>query len=358
MGSPDKQILRKVTDHAKYRFRHNDLAHEGARLLFHLHVQRDLDKWQHGQIDPTREIPSHAHKNDQVQMPQAPDAPVAAPSPDISDLLRNQVSFPSLPTIFSRLMDVMSDPLSSADTFAGVIMNDPALTARLLKLVNSSYYSFRSKIDTISNAVTIIGTNELYALCLTTSVMKLFKGIPAHLVDMASFWKHSLFCGVMAKKLARHKSCRDVERFFIAGILHDIGRIILYRELASLALKIMADARQMDALLYDMELNLLGFDHALIGGRLMKKWHLPKHLDHMVRFHHAPEESPDPEHAALIHLADVITNTLKIGSSGERLVPHIAPAAWKRLDMDEEELTQLIFNAEKSASELSTMLSQ
>ena len=119
-----------------------------------------------------------------------------------SDLLKGVVSVSSLPGVYLRLSNVVGDPRSSASDVGRVIADDPGLTARLLRLVNSAMYGFPSKIETVSRAISIVGTQQLQDLALATSVIRLFANMPQELVTMESFWRHSVACGVAARALA------------------------------------------------------------------------------------------------------------------------------------------------------------
>ena len=133
--------------------------------------------------------------------------------------MKGTLEIPSLPMIFTRIDEAVNNPRSSLADIGRIISEDSSLTARLLKIVNSAFYSFPSKIETISRAVTVVGTQQLRDLALATSVMKLFQGIPPDLINMEAFWKHSIACGVAARVLAAHKREANIERFFVAGIL-------------------------------------------------------------------------------------------------------------------------------------------
>ncbi|TNF36982.1 MAG: HDOD domain-containing protein, partial [Gammaproteobacteria bacterium] len=148
--------------------------------------------------------------------------------PDIATLLRNTPKLASLPTVYNKLNEAVDSPTSSSQDIADIIMEDSALAARLLKLSNSAFFGFPSRIDTISQAVTVIGMRELRDLVLATSVVSMFKDIPTNLVSPESFIEHSIATGVAARVMATHRRESNVERFFVAGLLHDIGRLVLF----------------------------------------------------------------------------------------------------------------------------------
>ncbi|MFZ5570531.1 MAG: HDOD domain-containing protein [Thermodesulfobacteriota bacterium] len=318
MDSPDLENTRELE---LRRFRHNVLSHEGVQALFAVCLARNAA--------------AARMRRRNAKKPAKPDAGSAGTleKPDLNHLLQGRITLPSLPHIFSRLIELMSDERSSTDDFARVILQDPALSARLLKIVNSPFYGFRAEIGTVSQAVAIIGVNDLYALCLGTSVVNAFRTIPIELVDMPSFWKHSIACGIIARVIAENKGFPNRERFFVAGLLHDLGRLILYRHLADHAQAALHFAARYSLLLHHAETEILGFDHARMGGMLMKKWKLPGELEQMIRYHHSPEHSAYPVETAVIHLADVIANALETGTSGETFVPQMDPLAWRQVDM-------------------------
>lgn len=250
------------------------------------------------------------------------------------DLLRGYVEVSSLPLIHLRLEEAINNPKKSMSDIAKIIRDDPGLTARLLRIVNSAFYSFPSRVETISQAVTIVGTQQLSALALATSVMKMFKGLPEDLVSMDSFWRHSIACGLAARQLGTVRREANAERFFVAGMLHDIGRLVMFTKLTEPSREILMIAKQEQRLLYEIERERLGFTHAVVGGVLLQTWKLPTSLEETVMYHHNPTAATRfPIETAIIHVADVIVHAMDLGSSGERFVPPLEPEAWERLNL-------------------------
>ena len=141
----------------------------------------------------------------------------------------------SLPTIYVELQKALNDPDKTFQNLGDIIGFDTALSARLLKIVNSPFYGFPSKIDTISHAISIIGRDQLIDLALSTMVIYQFEGIPNSMFNMDKFWRHSVACGVAARSIADFRGEKNSERFYLAGILHDIGRLALYKTEPDLA---------------------------------------------------------------------------------------------------------------------------
>jgi len=252
----------------------------------------------------------------------------------------------SLPTVYLRLNEAVNDPHGSNRDIAHVLSEDPGLTARLLHIVNSAFYGFPSKIDTITRAVTVIGTKQLRDLALATSVIEMFDGMADDVVSMESFWQHSIACGVTARILATYRRENNVERFFVAGLLHDIGRLIMFMKIPELCQQALQESETSNTLLYEAEYKILGFDHANVGGLLLRQWQLPESTTNAVAYHHKPcHPRLDGAHhfdASLIHVADIIANSMQLGSSGERYVPPLNQDAWQKLGLPESILSPTI----------------
>ncbi len=246
------------------------------------------------------------------------------------DLINDTVELASLPCVVMRAMELLNNPGTSASEVGEVITEDPALTIRLLKIVNSSFYGFPSHIDTIPRAITIIGTRELTDLILGSSAIRVFNRIPNQLVNMESFWAHSLYSGIVARILARYLRAPNTERCFVMGLLHDIGSLVLYRqqpENSRLALQLAAD-KSIPLSLAERE--VLGFDHGEVGAELMQAWNLPDSFIEIARHHHEPSAAERYRlETASIHLADVISGMARGSEDSTDQIPMLEPGAWE-----------------------------
>lgn len=267
------------------------------------------------------------------------------------DLVRGTM-VASVQRIYVRLTEVMDHPLSSAADVGRVIAEDPGLTARLLRLVNSPMYGFPIRIDTVSKAISIVGMVQLHDLALGTSFLKLFEQVPARLVNMDSFWRHSIACGVAARLIAVHRGEANVERYFVAGLLHDIGRPIIYVKAPAEATQALEAAGRDGTLLVQEETRVLGFHHGVVGATLLEQWRLPGMLGESVAWHHTPRMAARyPVETAVVHVADVIANALQLGTSGERLVPTFDRTAWDLLALPEGILPGLLIQLRRQYSD-------
>jgi HD-like signal output (HDOD) protein len=257
----------------------------------------------------------------------------------------------SAPLVYTRLTEAIANPRASTTLIADIISEDAALTARLLRLVNSAFYGFPFPIDTVSQAVMLVGTQQISDLALATSVMTAFDGIPDELVDMESFWLHNVATGVAARILAGLRREPLVERFFVAGVLHDIGRLLLFRQRPEHMREALERCECTGKPLFELERAIFGFDHAALGGALLRAWKLPPKLEDMVAFHHVPSQCTHSVEAALIHVADVVAHTMPLGSSGERAVPPLDPSAWTLLGFDADIVEPTIEQMEAQVGE-------
>jgi len=267
-------------------------------------------------------------------------------------LVKEAKTLSSLPTIYTRLNEAVSNPWSSNRDIAGIISEDAGLAARLLRIANSAFYGFPSKIDTITRAVTVIGTQQLRDLALATSVINMFADMPNEVVSMESFWQHSIACGVTARILASYRREPNVERFFVAGLLHDVGRLIIYSKMPDIACQALEDSQSKNALLYEIEKEIMGFDHADVGGLLLRQWKIPENTVNAVAFHHKPSAIGEFQmDVSIVHIADIITNALQIGSSGEICVPSMDPNAWMQINLPKSILSPSISELKRQYDE-------
>jgi len=258
-------------------------------------------------------------------------------------LVRGLTKVASLPTIFVKLDEAINSPRSTNKDLARIISEDTAMAARLLRIANSAMYNFPAKIDTVSHAITVIGINQLRDLVLACSVIRLFDNLPSTAVSMESFWRHSIGCGIASRVLAGLRREANVERYFVTGLLHDIGRLIMFTELSSEYSLVLAERDKHSELLFKMEQQLLDFDHAKLGGLLLQAWQLPERITEAVACHHAPSKAKKfPIETAVIHAADVIANALRLGTSGEKYVPPISVQAWEAIGLPASAIATVI----------------
>jgi putative nucleotidyltransferase with HDIG domain len=224
----------------------------------------------------------------------------------------------TLPRVMMRIMEIVTDDNSSAVDLADEIANDTPLTAKILKMVNSAYYGFYREIAEVSDAVVVLGFNEIRRLSLAISVLDLVGGkIEGHRV---AFWNHSFSCAAMSDILARERHMAE-QGAFTAGLLHDIGKSILDQYFNEMFTAIQDRMRENSLSFHEAEMELYGFNHADIGYWLAERWNLPVTLGEAIHYHHQPELATEtPEMAQVVHLADKLSIefiNLKVGITPE-----------------------------------------
>ena len=263
----------------------------------------------------------------------------------------------TLPEVYLRLRSILDDPDFAMAEVAVVISQDAAITVRLLRMVNSSLYGFSAKVETVSRAIVLLGTQQVHDLVLATSVAQAFKGMSTEIMDMQRFWKRSVYCAVFSRQLAALCENCDKERLFVAGLLHDIGHLVMYQTIPDLSQKAIMLARESNEPLYKVERNLIGFDHAEINAELMQQWALPESLREIVMFHIEPGKSKRyPLETALVHFGSLLTKA----DDGEGVFNEgalsVATSAWTVTGLTLEDCTSLNEKVEEDVGEVMTLI--
>lgn len=267
----------------------------------------------------------------------------------------------TLPDVFMRISRLIDDPNSSSNDIAQAISQDPSFTIRLLRIANSSLFSFPSSVTTVAKAVTIIGTSQIRSIALSMSVAKSFAGLPNDLVSMHNFWRHSLFCGLIARLLAKKVRGCDPDSVFTAGLLHDIGELVIFNRLpkeAEAALLMVLDSQD-EVQVHEAEQEVMGLDHAEVGGELAKHWHLPPLLEECIRYHHNPAgASQHPKAVALVHIANVLAMMAEVDSLELDDFPPLDPSAWVQAGLEEGCIEAVVREAQAEIKEVEQLFAE
>ena len=244
----------------------------------------------------------------------------------------------SLPEAVLRVNELIDSGDASNAEIEQVISSDPALTAKLLKFANSSYFGFSGKVETVLKAIAIIGHKELRNLVIATSVTSTFKGIPAELVDMDTFWNHSITCGVTARLLTTNISSR--ERFFITGLLHAVGRLVLFSQFPKESAEVLSHRLEGEEAMISAERKIFGFSHAQLGAELLKQWKLPSNIWKVVENQSEPTKDKEYRYdtstlSAAIGIANFIQPCVHITEPTEE-IPDSTLRTWNFLGLSAE----------------------
>ena len=261
---------------------------------------------------------------------------------DPEALVASETQLASFPDVYFRIQEVLNNPSSSAEDVAKVVSNDMDLTAKLLKLVNSPFYGLLETVQDVSHAVALVGVEEVSSLALGISAINVFKDIPSELMNMEVFWRHSVSTGVFAKLIASKIEGLKADRFFTAGLLHDCGKLIIYKKLPYATVQILLHARDNMLPIVEAEKEMLDFNHAEIAEMLLTQWKFPEQLVDTIANHHSPSEALDPQAAAILQLADNMANTMEISSGGMYVLPGIEEGCWDRIPLKTTDLVHIV----------------
>lgn len=273
---------------------------------------------------------------------------------NIAELVRGVGGLVTLPDVFVRISQLVENPDSSTADIAKAVSQDPSFTVRLLRVANSSFYGLSSTVDTVPKAVAIIGTSQIRSLALATSVASSFDGLPNTLVSMEHFWRHSLYCALAARILAKKAGRCDADAVFTAALLHDIGELVIFNRLpeqAKEALLLVLDSAD-ELPVYRAEQQIMGCDHAQVGGELARQWKLPPLLEECIEYHHSPRSDLRfAREVALVHIANICALMAEVQTLNPADVSPVDSGAWEIAGLDEEVMQSTVQEAQQEIAE-------
>lgn len=245
---------------------------------------------------------------------------------------------PTLPDVFYKIIPFMESPDTGAHDIANIISSDQALSAKILRVVNSAFYGFPGRISNITHALIILGFDVVKGLVLSTAVFDIMKTRGLH-----DLWKHSLGCAAAAGVIARKTNSPNPDEVSTSALLHDIGKVIIRIELPDESSHIDQVVAEKQISRYDAEEEILGFNHTTVGNWLCQEWHLPAKLTEPITHHHNPNLSKSAlVPTATVHCADSLIRGIGFGSGGDDLVPQIDPQAWRALNICDSLLEEIL----------------
>ena len=271
-----------------------------------------------------------------------------ANSTSILRLVNKTMELPTMPEVLVKLNEVIASEDSSADDVANVIATDPAVSANVLRIVNSAYYGLQVRVSSIALAVSIMGFSMTKKVALKAAVFSVFGRNRPEVEHFSpvGFWKHSIFTAVAARVLgsesARFGSAYG-EDLYICGLLHDIGKIILLEKATQQYVEVLSTSARTGRAEIDVESDSFAFTHADVGSVLGVKWFLPEELTIAIRYHHAPDR--DPFHrslSSLIHLADHVAWGAGHPSTRGTPPPQFQHEVYDQVGLDPEQVESLL----------------
>lgn len=265
---------------------------------------------------------------------------------DLKKVIMDTKTLPTLPSVIHKLNSLSDSDKSSVQEMARIVSSDQVLSARILRLANSPSYGFY-RVSTISNAMILLGVNVVKSLALSSSIFAIMEK------DSVGLWEHSLGVGVAANLISRKLGLPECEEIATAGLLHDIGKVIIKLKCSEAAKDILKLAGERRVYSMEAEREIIDTDHAEIGGWLSKSWFLPDKLSEPIAFHHDVVKSENHRiKTAVVHIADALIKASGFGDSGDPFVPPLQEIAWTTLKLNDQLLTELVDEIEDKLVEV------
>ncbi len=260
-------------------------------------------------------------------------------------MLRQKVEriemLPTIPDVIKRLAVIVGNPKISLSEISSFISSDPALTSRILKMVNSAIFGFPGRISSVTHAVTLLGFNVIKGLLMGVTVLDLMQ------TAMVGLREHSVGCAIAARTIAEMKGMKNTEDASVGGLLHDLGKVILLLQFPQDYKMVLEATDQKGMLIFDAEKAHFSETHAAVGLWLAEKWKFPKNLTDVIAYHHKPHLAKNaPVDTAIVHLADILVRAMGFGYAGDAFVPAVSPASFEQLNLSEEDIREVLRNIE------------
>ena len=265
---------------------------------------------------------------------------------DLKRIIMDTKTLPTLPSVIYKLNSLSENDKSSIQEMARIVSSDQVISARVLRLANSPSYGFY-RVSTISNAMILLGVNVVKSLALSSSIFAIMEK------NIVGLWEHSLGVGAAANIIARKLGLPECEEIATAGLLHDIGKVLISIKCSDAEKEILELVRERRIYTMEAEREIIDTDHAEVGGWLSKCWFLPDKLSEPIAFHHDVAESVNHRiKTAVVHIADILINASGFSDSGESFVPPMQKIAWDTLKLNEQLLAEIVDEVEDKLIEV------
>lgn len=260
--------------------------------------------------------------------------------------VENISTVPTVPSVLKQLSTIIENPKISLNEISHFVSKDPALTTKILQMVNSALYGFPGRISSVNHAVMLLGLNVVKGLLLSVSVFEIMHKA------MIGLREHSIGVAIASKVIAQKKGIKEPEEVFVAGLLHDVGKVILILMYPDEYDKAVKESETSAIAIFDAERDHFSETHAAVAGWLSEKWHFPKKLCDCLANHHRPQVSTlAPLETSIVHMADILVKARGIGYSGDYLVPELNPKAHEILNLTEADLREVLKELEDSVEQ-------
>ncbi len=274
------------------------------------------------------------------------------------ELIKKIEDIPTLPTIYQKLLAVLEDPHSTSADIAKVISLDQATALKVLRIANSPIFRLTGRIDSIRQAVMQLGLIEIRNIVLALSVINVLKMDTLFpYLKTSDFWKHSIAVGAASKIIADAVSPSESDNAFLGGILHDVGKLVLMIYFTEEYQKVFENYNPGEKTVSQVEKEILGFDHAYIGGVLAEYWSQSKNIVNIISYHNVGMiDGVLDKSVAIVHLGDIYARSLSLGYPGDDLIPEPNHKIWEIINVPENFFTKNADNLRLSYSSLTSMI--
>lgn len=256
---------------------------------------------------------------------------------DINSLLYKVKQFPTLPTIYTTLLDVMSDSKSTAGDLAKVISKDQASATKILQVANSSIFGLQNRVNTIKQAIVYIGFNEVKNIVIALTIIDMFsfsENTDEYSIDPINLWKHSLAVGILARQIGKTIGVQKFENYFLAGILHDLGKLLLLRLIPEEYISVYKYSIDNKIPLREVEKDRLGITSSVAGDILAEKWKLPLYVINSIKYHNSGIVNGKLDTLiSCIHIANITASSYGLAVDPSEMIPKPNSQIWNYINL-------------------------
>lgn len=262
----------------------------------------------------------------------------------LQEIINRVEDVPALPHTIVRIIQLTEDVNSTVHDIEKTVLEDQSLTTRILRMANSAYYGYPRRISTISEATVLLGFQTVKSIAFNASLSNILdKELPGYALEKRALLRQSQSCAMLSRYIAKVVRFPKFENAYVAGLLRDIGKVILNYYLTEQYQEIIQRVNMRNETFLEAEAAVLGFNHAQVGAKIAEKWNLPKELVEAIEYHHSPEKATvNPQMTAIVHLADAIVMMMGIGLGIDGLSYQLSPYALELLNLNEDEVYQIV----------------
>lgn len=273
-------------------------------------------------------------------------------------ILQSTQKLPSFPAVVHRAIQLINDPRSTAKDVVEVIQYDQSITVDILKLCNSAYFGLRRNVHSLQEALVIIGFDQLLEIILCHECAQFFyHPCRGYDLDYGALWKHSTASALLSRIISKRLGQETTPTHFTAALIHDIGKVVLSEFVKDYFEEIKQIMEEKGLTFIEAEKEVLGIDHAELGGRIVEQWNFPKEITSCVRYHHCPFSAPeDQEMVHLIYLCDLVAMTTGIGGGADGLSYHAYGEIMRQYQLKEKDIEYFIVQMEDQFQTIEKML--